>query len=120
MIRDNSLSFCTDMAHNGTPAVVDLKDTYNAGGAVNPLEGFVVCSAADAVGMTALVLKTGTTSSPSTTIATIPLTHTQVNAGICRFAVPRKDLKRYMTISFTGISAGTRINAGLVMDVQDA
>jgi len=109
---DSALLFCNSMAHGGTPAVLNLGTAFNPGGG-NKLKGFVKCSGKDMAGTTALVVKTGTTSvTASTTVATIPMTHTQANAGF-NFELPITDLKQYVTISFTGISAGTGIYAGL-------
>jgi hypothetical protein len=120
MILDKQLLFMDNGAFGDTPAVLNLGNTFRPEGAIGDIKGRVVCAAGDAAGTTALVLKTGTTAGgASTTIATYPMTHTQMNKGF-NFVVPPDNLKQYLTIAFTGISAGTKITAGLVLDTQTA
>jgi len=112
---DKQLNLCSAMAYNGTPAVIDL-------GAANLGPGAQIkgrLQGSEVTGMTALVILTGSTSSPATTIATIPCTHTQANAGF-NFTLPPQGLLRYMTVSFTSISAGTITDCSLMLDHQTA
>lgn len=109
---DKSLLWLDNAAYNATPVVLNLGTAFNPGGE-KKLKGFVKCSGKNMAGTTALVIKTGTTSgTASTTIATIPMTHTQANKGF-NFELPITDLKQYVDIAFTGASAGTGIYAGL-------
>ena len=112
---DKALSFCSAMAYNGTPAVIDL-------GTTNPGPGYQIkgrLQGSGVTGMPALVILTGSTSSPSTTIDTIPCTHTQANAGF-NFTLPPAQLLRYVTVAFTNISAGTITDCSLMLDHQTA
>lgn len=109
---DSSLLFLNAGAYNAAPAVLDMGSSFNPG-AGNKLKGFVKCASKDMAGTTALVIKTGDTSgTATTTVDTIAMTHTQANAGF-NFELPVTGLQRYVTISFTGVIAGTSITAGL-------
>lgn len=117
---DKALLFLDNAAYNATPAVIDLGTVTNPGGSDFPLEGFISCPAGDAAGVTALVIKTGSTTSPTTTVATIVLTAAQMNTGNRKFTMPSDGMLRYCTIALTGASAGTTITCGLVLDNQSA
>jgi hypothetical protein len=116
---DKSLLFLDAAAYNATPAVIDLGTTFNPGENF-PLEGFISCPAGDCAGVTALVIKTGSTTSPTTDVATIVMTAAQINTGNRRFTMPSAGMLRYCTISLTGASAGTTLTCGLVLDNQSA
>jgi len=113
---DKALNLCSAMAYNGTPAIVDL-------GIANPGPGYQIkgrLQMADAEGMSALVIKTGATSgTATTTLATIPCTFTQANAGF-NFTLPPAGLLQFVTVSFTGLSAGTVTDCSLMLDHQTA
>lgn len=113
---DNELVFCSAMAYNGTPEVIDLGLTFKPGVGRDIIGRLKTTGA---TGMTDLVILTGTTSSPATTIATLACTHTQANAGF-NFRLPVDLLSRYVTVSFTSLGAGTVTYCGLGLDQQSA
>jgi hypothetical protein len=118
---DKSLLWLNSEAYNATPAPIDLGEAVNPGGGKS-IDAFIVCAAKDMAGTTALVIKGGTTSAGATgtTLATLVVTHTQINAGF-NFRLPHTGLLRFVTISLTNVSAGTKITAGLhPWGVQDA
>lgn len=117
---DKEMLFLDDADHDDTPAVLDIGYAFNPGSGAQ-LRGFISCADGDAAGTTALVIKTGATSATAadTTVATLAMTHTQMNAGF-NFNIPITGLLRYVTMSLTSISAGGGITAGLVLDVQTA
>jgi hypothetical protein len=117
---DKTLLFLDNAAYNATPSVVDLGTSFNPG-AENPVEGFISCPAGDCAGVTALVIKTGTTfGGASTTVSTIVMTAAQINTGNRKFTLPSDGLQRFVTISLTGASAGTTLTSGLGLDNQSA
>ena len=119
MIFDKTLLFFDSAAFNATVNVLDLRNAFRPEGDMTSIKGRIVCAGGNAAGATALTIITGTTNNPATTIATLPMTHTQMNAGF-NFTIPADNLKRYLKIGITGISAGTKITAGLVLDTQTA
>lgn len=114
---DKTMLWMNDVAYNATPAVIDLGGAGYFEGRGVPLQGFIQCAAGDAADVVAVVVKTGSTTSPSTTVATIVTTAAKVNAGF-RFSIPPESMLRYSTISLTSISAGTHITAGMAFDTQ--
>ena len=115
---DKELLFLDGEAYNATPAVLDIGYAFQPGSGAQ-LRGRISCAGEDAAGATHLVITTGATSGLGTTIATLPMTHTQMNAGF-NFNIPITGLLQFVTISLTGASAGTGITAGLALDVQTA
>jgi hypothetical protein len=116
--QDKELLFLDDEDYDASPAVIDIGYAFQPGSGYQ-LRGRVSCAGGDAAGTTALVITTGATSGLGTTVATLPMTHTQMNAGF-NFNLPITGLLRYIGISLTGASAGTGITAGLALDVQTA
>ena len=117
---DKKLLWLYAAAYNATPTPIDLGVASHAGDGAQ-LRGRISCGGGDMTGTTALVIKTGTTSAGATgtTIATLPMTHTQANAGF-NFNIPMDNLLQWVTISLTGVTAGTLITAGLSLDVQSS
>lgn len=114
---DKQLNFCSAMAYNGTPAVVDLGSTFQ------PASGHTIkgrIQGASVVGLAALVILTGTVPGTVTTVVdTIACTAAQCNAGF-NFQLPAAGLSRYVTIGLTSISAGTIVDASLMLNHQTA
>ena len=115
---DKELLFLDDADYDDTPAVLDIGYAFQPGSGAQ-LRGRISCGGGDAAGATHLVITTGATSGLGTTIATLPMTHTQMNAGF-NFNIPITGVLRYLGMSITSISAGTEITAGLALDVQTA
>lgn len=115
---DKELLFLDAAAYTATPEVLDIGYAFQPGSGAQ-LRGRISCAGGDAAGTTALVITTGATSGLGTTVATLPMTHTQMNDGF-NFNIPITGLLRYVGMSLTDISAGTGITAGLALDVQTA
>lgn len=114
---DKALQFCDNMAFGGTPAVVNLGDDFNPGAGVT-LKGRLQGSGV--TGMTALVINTGATSGTATTVVdTLACTAAQANAGF-NFNLPITGMQQYVTVAFTGITAGTILDCSLNLNVQTA
>ena len=118
-MQDKQMMFLDEDAYDTTPEVLDLGITFHPG-AGNMLKGRISSSQGDVAGMTAMVIKTGSTAATATTtIATLPITAAMVNAGH-NFSMPLDELQQFATIALTGATAGTGITAGLQWDVQTA
>ena len=114
MIRDNTVSFATDLAYGGTPEVIDLGGTNRGKG--QPIECFIVGQSL--AGVSAVVVLDGTTTSPATTRMTVVVAAAVLNAGVFRFFLPQ-NIQRYVTLGLTGASGGT-YDAGIVIGSQSA
>jgi hypothetical protein len=108
MILDKNQMYMDSAAYDATPAVIDHGVTSpGKGGRIR-----VSASGVSVAGLTAIVLKDGTTSSPATVRLTLITTAAALNAGAVVFDFPN-NVQRYTTVALTDASAGT-LDIGIV------
>ena len=110
MILDHYMLWADNLAHNGTPAVLDLGSALQS----QPYNAKCFFIGHSIAGMSAFTISDGDTSSPVTLRDTIVLSAADANAGVTTFNLPH-NCKRYVTIALTEASGGT-FTAGIVHD----
>lgn len=108
MILDQSTMIADDLAHDGTPTVLDLETTKPGPGGI--VKMFIQGSTTLA-GCTGYVITDGATSAAADAHATVTAT---LAGTLIEFALP-SDIARYVKVDLVGTTTAGTWNCGLVM-----
>lgn len=110
MQQDGKTMLATALAHGGTPAVVDLKTTTPGKGRRLRIQ----FNGHSLAGATGVIVKDGSTSSPTTTLVTVAASSAELNSGMTIY-IP-ETVSRYITIALVGTTSAGTYTAGVVLD----
>jgi hypothetical protein len=102
MMNDYFAKLADNLAYNGTPGVIDQGAVKGALGK----DTRIYIQGHSLAGVTAVNILDGPTASPATQRVAVSITAANLNAAPLEIPIP-SNCQRYLTVSFTGASAGT-------------